>query len=47
MTVVASLVVLFQALLLAHGGLTTTRSKCISMGGCVGPIVSFLIYKLF
>lgn len=45
MTVIASLVLLFQALLLAHGGLTTLGANVFSMG-IVGPIIAFLTYKL-
>ena len=38
-------VLLFQALLLAHGGITSIGANTFSM--CIaGPIVSFLIYKL-
>ncbi|MCR6515510.1 MAG: energy-coupling factor ABC transporter permease [Clostridium chrysemydis] len=39
------IVLLFQALLLAHGGLTTLGANTLSMG-IVGPIVSYLIFKL-
>ncbi|GAA0125934.1 MULTISPECIES: energy-coupling factor ABC transporter permease [Clostridium] len=46
MSVVGSLVLLFQALLLAHGGLTTLGANVFSMG-IVGPFVSFFIYKIF
>lgn len=45
MSVVGSIVLLFQALFLAHGGLTTLGANTFSMG-IVGPIVSYLIYKL-
>lgn len=41
--VLALIVLLFQALLLAHGGLTTLGANTFSMG-IVGPIVAFLIY---
>jgi cobalt/nickel transport system permease protein len=37
-------VLLFQALLLAHGGLTTLGANAFSMA-IVGPIVAYLVYK--
>ena len=43
MTVVGTIVLLFQALLLAHGGLTTLGANIFSMA-IVGPIVSYGIY---
>lgn len=46
MTVIGTIVLLFQALLLAHGGLTTLGANIFSMG-IVGPLVSFYIYKAF
>ena len=45
MCVVSVVVLLFQALLLAHGGLTTLGANTFSMG-IVGPFVSFGIYQL-
>lgn len=45
MTVLGSLVLLFQALLLAHGGLTTLGANAFSMA-IVGPFVAFWIYRL-
>jgi len=42
-SVVSSVVLLFQALLLAHGGITTLGANLFSMG-IAGPIVSYLIY---
>ena len=45
MTVIGSIVLLFQALLLAHGGLTTLGANVFSMA-VVGPLVSFGVYKL-
>ena len=39
------IVLLFQALLLAHGGLTTLGANTFSMA-IAGPIVSWLVYKL-
>ena len=40
----ATIVLLFQALLLAHGGLTTLGANIFSMG-IVGPLAAWLIYK--
>jgi cobalt/nickel transport system permease protein len=45
MTVVALIVLLFQAILLAHGGLTTLGANTFSMG-IVGPLVAFAAYKV-
>ncbi len=45
MAVLGVIVLLFQALLLAHGGLTTLGANCFSMT-IVGPLVGFGIYKL-
>lgn len=45
MTVIGVIVLLFQALLLAHGGLTTLGANTFSMA-IVGPFVSFGIYTL-
>ena len=36
---------IFQAVLLAHGGLTTLGANCFSMA-IAGPIISYLLYKL-
>ena len=43
-SVMAAIVLVFQALLLAHGGLTTLGANIFSMG-IVGPVVAWLIYK--
>jgi cobalt/nickel transport system permease protein len=44
-TAVLSIIVLiFQALFLAHGGITTLGANTFSMG-IVGPIVGYLVYK--
>jgi cobalt/nickel transport system permease protein len=40
------IVLVFQALLLAHGGLTTLGANIFSMG-IVGPVIAFAIWKLF
>ncbi|MDX2099938.1 MAG: energy-coupling factor ABC transporter permease [Leptolyngbyaceae cyanobacterium bins.59] len=45
MTVLGSLVLVFQAILLAHGGLTTLGANVFSMA-IVGPLVAFGIYHL-
>jgi cobalt/nickel transport system permease protein len=44
MSVLGLIVLLFQALLLAHGGLTTLGANTFSMA-VVGPIVSYVVYK--
>lgn len=44
MAAISVIVLLFQALLLAHGGVTTLGANTFSMG-IVGPIISFVIYK--
>ena len=41
--VLATIVLIFQAILLAHGGLTTLGANIVSMG-IVGPLVGWLIY---
>ncbi|MBD2019995.1 energy-coupling factor ABC transporter permease [Leptolyngbya sp. FACHB-36] len=45
MSVLGGLVLLFQALLLAHGGLTTLGANLFSMA-IVGPFAAYLIYHL-
>jgi cobalt/nickel transport system permease protein len=45
MAVLGSLVLLFQAVLLAHGGLTTLGANIFSMA-IVGSWVAFIVYKL-
>lgn len=44
MTVLGLIVLLFQAILLAHGGLTTLGANAFSMA-VIGPIVAFVTYK--
>lgn len=44
MVPVAAIVLLFQALLLAHGGLTTLGANVFSLG-VVGPLVAFTLYR--
>jgi cobalt/nickel transport system permease protein len=43
--VLSTIVLIFQALFLAHGGLTTLGANVFSMG-IVGPVMSYLIYKV-
>ncbi len=45
MAIVGLIVLLFQSILLAHGGLTTLGANTFSMG-IAGPFISFGIYKL-
>ncbi|MCW2278258.1 energy-coupling factor ABC transporter permease [Heliophilum fasciatum] len=45
MTVLGTIVLLFQALLLAHGGLTTLGANVFAMA-IVGPFVAYGIYRL-
>ncbi|WP_071396477.1 energy-coupling factor ABC transporter permease [Bacillus tuaregi] len=44
MTIIGTIVLLFQALLLAHGGITTLGANAFSMA-VVGPIITYLVYK--
>lgn len=46
MVVLGAIVLVFQALLLAHGGITTLGANIFSMA-IVGPFVAFFIYSLF
>ena len=43
-SILGLIVLVFQAVLLAHGGLTTLGANCFSMA-MAGPIVSWLVYK--
>ncbi|KIR02282.1 Substrate-specific component CbiM of cobalt ECF transporter [Lachnospiraceae bacterium TWA4] len=45
-SVIGIIVLLFQAILLAHGGLTTLGANTFSMA-IAGPIISWAIYKAF
>lgn len=45
MVIISMVVLLFQALLLAHGGITTLGANVVSMG-IVGPLVAYGIYKV-
>lgn len=42
--VLGTIVLLYQALFLAHGGITTLGANVFSMG-IVGPLVTYLVYK--
>lgn len=44
MSILGIIVLLFQALLLAHGGITTLGANTFSMG-IFGPIISYFLYK--
>ncbi|AEB75172.1 cobalamin biosynthesis protein CbiM [Clostridium botulinum] len=44
MSVLGLIVLIFQALLLAHGGITTIGANTFSMA-IVGPIISYYLYK--
>ncbi|HEU4619936.1 MAG TPA: energy-coupling factor ABC transporter permease [Gammaproteobacteria bacterium] len=46
MSVIGAIVLLFQALLLAHGGITTLGANIFSMA-IVGPWVSYGLWRLF
>jgi cobalt/nickel transport system permease protein len=43
--VLSTIVLIYQALFLAHGGLTTLGANVFSMG-IVGPVVSYIIHKV-
>jgi cobalt/nickel transport system permease protein len=45
-SVLATIVLVYQALFLAHGGLTTLGANIFSMG-IAGPIMGYAIYKIF
>lgn len=45
MSVIGVIILLFQAVLLAHGGVTTLGANTFSMG-IIGPLVSFGIFRL-
>jgi len=45
MTVLGTLVLIFQAVLLAHGGLTTLGANVFAMA-IVGPIVAYVVYSM-
>ncbi|MBR6037879.1 MAG: energy-coupling factor ABC transporter permease [Candidatus Methanomethylophilaceae archaeon] len=43
--VLSTIVLVFQALLLAHGGFTTLGANCVSMG-IIGPFFGLVIWKI-
>ncbi len=45
MTVLGALVLVFQAILLAHGGVTTLGANVFSMA-IVGPLVAYVVYNM-
>ncbi|MEW6081724.1 MAG: energy-coupling factor ABC transporter permease [Bacillota bacterium] len=45
MALTSSVVLLFQALLLAHGGITTLGANTFSMG-VVGPLITYMVFRL-
>lgn len=45
MSVIGAIVLLFQAILLAHGGLTTLGANTFSMA-VVGPFAAYAVYKI-
>lgn len=45
-SILGTIVLIFQAGLLAHGGFTTLGANAVSMA-IAGPIVSYLVYKVF
>lgn len=45
MSVLGCIVLIFQALLLAHGGITTLGANTFAMG-VVGPFVAYFVYRL-
>lgn len=44
MTVIGTIVLLFQALLLAHGGITTLGANAFSMA-VIGPLIAYAVFK--
>lgn len=44
-SILGVIVLLFQAVLLAHGGITTLGANCFSMA-IAGPIIAYVVYKL-
>jgi cobalt/nickel transport system permease protein len=45
-SVIAAIVLLFQSLFLAHGGLSVLGANIVSMG-IVGPLVGYGVYRMF
>ncbi|MGL5354163.1 MAG: energy-coupling factor ABC transporter permease [Clostridium sp.] len=46
MVVISLVVLIFQALLLAHGGITTLGANLLSMG-VIGPLVAYGVFRMF
>ena len=44
-SVLSTIVLIFQALLIAHGGFTTLGANCVSMG-IIGPLVGLVFWKI-
>lgn len=44
-SVLSTIVLIFQALLLAHGGFTTLGANCVSMG-IIGPLCGLAVWKV-
>ena len=44
-SVLSTIVLIFQALLIAHGGFTTLGANCVSMG-IIGPLVGLCFWKI-
>ncbi len=43
--VLSTIVLVFQALLIAHGGFTTLGANCVSMG-IIGPLFGLIVWKI-
>lgn len=46
MTIIGLIVLLFQAIFLAHGGITSLGANTFSMA-IIGPIVAYIVFKIF
>jgi len=44
-SVLSTIVLLFQAILIAHGGFTTLGANCVSMG-IIGPLFGLIVWKI-
>lgn len=44
-SVLSTIVLVFQALLIAHGGFTTLGANCVSMG-IIGPLCGLVVWKI-
>lgn len=45
MSIIGTIVLLFQAILLAHGGLTTLGANAFAMAVC-GPFIAYFVFKM-